>query len=133
MVALITGTSDTRAWAKGIAKAAPGDVFNEHIGKAIALHRALGLPVPSEYLNAPEPEGFRVDDVVTNRDGVYADVRFTSTLLHRLPGYDGVTIKGVYCGDAWRHSYSHGWVGENQIRVVDDSARYSAVGNEVSA
>lgn len=49
---------------KGIAKAAPGDVFNVYIGKAIALRRALGLPVPTEYTNAPQPEGFRKGDVL---------------------------------------------------------------------
>jgi hypothetical protein len=50
--------------AKGIAKAAPDDVFNADIGKAIALRRALGLTVPTEYTNAPKPEGVRVGDVV---------------------------------------------------------------------
>ncbi|MEC0756479.1 hypothetical protein P8884_22665 [Bacillus haynesii] len=48
----------------GIAKAAPDDCFNEHIGKAIALHRALGLEVPDEYLNAPQPTEVREGDVV---------------------------------------------------------------------
>jgi len=35
---------------RGIAKCDPSDCFNAHIGKAIALRRALGLEVPSEYL-----------------------------------------------------------------------------------
>ncbi|QZY34629.1 hypothetical protein [Bacillus amyloliquefaciens] len=48
----------------GIAKAAPDDCFNVHIGKAIALRRALGLAVPDEYLNAPQPTEVRVGDVV---------------------------------------------------------------------
>ncbi|WP_207119801.1 hypothetical protein [Bacillus velezensis] len=48
----------------GIAKAAPSDCFNVHIGKAIALRRALGLAVPDEYLNAPQPTEVRVGDVV---------------------------------------------------------------------
>lgn len=39
---------------KGIAKCMPSDVFNEHIGKAIALGRALGLDV-SEFENAVQP------------------------------------------------------------------------------
>ena len=38
----------------GRAKCMPGDVFNEHIGKAIALGRALGLDV-SEFENAVHP------------------------------------------------------------------------------
>ncbi|KOS00600.1 hypothetical protein AM598_22005, partial [Paenibacillus polymyxa] len=49
---------------RGIAKCAPGDVFNAHIGKAIALYRALGLDVPAEYLNVPKPTEVHVGDVV---------------------------------------------------------------------
>jgi hypothetical protein len=49
---------------RGIAKCAPDDCFNVHIGKAIALRRALGLPVPVKYLNAPQPTEVRVGDVV---------------------------------------------------------------------
>lgn len=49
---------------KGIAKCAPDDCFNVHIGKAIALRRALGLDVPSEYMDAPQPTEVRVGDVV---------------------------------------------------------------------
>jgi len=49
---------------RGIAKCAPQDCFNVHIGKAIALRRALGLEVPEEYLNAPQPTEVRVGDKV---------------------------------------------------------------------
>ncbi|MEN7359512.1 hypothetical protein ABC915_22090, partial [Bacillus licheniformis] len=49
---------------RGIAKAAPDDCFNVHIEKAIALYRALGLEVPDEYLNVPQPREVRVGDVV---------------------------------------------------------------------
>lgn len=52
-------------WAVGRAKAAPNDVFNAHIGRAIALRRALGLEVPAEYLRVPNPEEPRVRDIVT--------------------------------------------------------------------
>ncbi|MCM3140465.1 hypothetical protein M3573_19490 [Bacillus safensis] len=52
---------------RGIAKCAPNDCFNAHIGKAIALRRALGLEVPSEYLNVPHPTEVRVGDVVRGR------------------------------------------------------------------
>ena len=48
----------------GIAKAVPSDCFNVHIGKAIALRRALGLKVPDEYLNVPQPTEVRVGDVI---------------------------------------------------------------------
>lgn len=50
--------------AVGRAVCAPNDVFNAHIGRAIALRRALGLEVPAEYLNVSNPEEPRVGDVV---------------------------------------------------------------------
>ncbi|MEK5414368.1 hypothetical protein [Paenibacillus sp. FSL L8-0708] len=50
---------------RGIAKCAPGETFNAHIGRAIALYRALGLNVPAEYLTCPQPEEVRVGDVIT--------------------------------------------------------------------
>lgn len=49
---------------RGIARCDATDVFNAHIGKAIALRRALGLDVPDEYLHAPKPEGVAVGDVI---------------------------------------------------------------------
>ncbi|MED4547617.1 MULTISPECIES: hypothetical protein [Bacillus] len=52
----------------GTAVCAPDDCFNVHIGKAIALHRALGIEVPDEYLNAPQPTEVRVGDVVAYRN-----------------------------------------------------------------
>lgn len=47
--------------ARGIAKCHPDDCFNVHIGKAIALRRALNLKVPDEYLNAPQPTEVTAD------------------------------------------------------------------------
>ncbi|QHJ03702.1 hypothetical protein [Bacillus sp. AM1(2019)] len=64
VVALIKGEYSGKVYAKGIAKAAPNDCFNVHIGKAIALRRALCLAVPDEYLNAPQPTEVRVGDVI---------------------------------------------------------------------
>jgi hypothetical protein len=49
---------------RGIAKCDPSDCFNVHIGKAIALRRALGLTMPTEYINAPQPTEVRDGDVV---------------------------------------------------------------------
>jgi hypothetical protein len=64
VVALLRGYGSGNVYAKGIAKGAPTDCFNVHIGKAIALRRALGLEMPSEYLNAPQPTEVRVGDIV---------------------------------------------------------------------
>ena len=57
--------------ARGIAKCAPGDVFNSAIGRAIALRRALGLEVPAEYTNAPQPTEVRVGDRVLFRNDTW--------------------------------------------------------------
>ncbi|MEK3813083.1 hypothetical protein [Bacillus sp. FSL R7-0685] len=70
VVALLKGVRTGNVYAKGIAKAAPSDCFNVHIGKAIALRRALGLAVPDEYLNAPQPTEVRVGDFISDVSGV---------------------------------------------------------------
>ncbi|MFS0643862.1 hypothetical protein [Siminovitchia sp. 179-K 8D1 HS] len=66
VVAIMRGWVSNEIYARGIAKCAPDDCFNVHIGKAIALRRALGLEVPAEYLNAPQPTEVRVGDVIRN-------------------------------------------------------------------
>lgn len=53
--------------ARGKAKCAPDDCFNIHIGKAIALRRALDLEVPDDYIYAPQPTEVRVGDTVWSR------------------------------------------------------------------
>jgi hypothetical protein len=54
---------------RGKARCAPDDVFNVHIGKIIALRRALGLAVPDEYVHAPKPTDVNVGDIVVRRNG----------------------------------------------------------------
>ncbi|HZH59855.1 MAG TPA: hypothetical protein VEY70_09805 [Metabacillus sp.] len=65
VVALLKSVGEGAVKSKGIAKGAPDDCFNVHIGKAIALHRALGLAVPDEYLNVPNPTEVHVGDILT--------------------------------------------------------------------
>ncbi|MEV2662646.1 hypothetical protein ABND18_19495 [Paenibacillus larvae] len=66
VVCLLRGAITKEIYARGTAKCAPGDVFNSHIGRAIALRRALGLEVPTEYLNVPNPAELRKGDIVEN-------------------------------------------------------------------
>lgn len=54
VIVLLKGINTNKVYARGIAKCSPNDVFNEHIGKAIALGRALGLDV-SEFEQAVQP------------------------------------------------------------------------------
>ncbi|QAT67805.1 hypothetical protein EQZ20_06970 [Bacillus glycinifermentans] len=88
VVVLIKGRYYGRVYVKGIAKAAPDDCFNVHIGKAIALHRALGIEVPDEYLNAPQPTEVRVGDVVAYR-GVYKTIDYATVVADGEPTGDG--------------------------------------------
>ncbi|HLO11517.1 MAG TPA: hypothetical protein VK190_04610 [Pseudoneobacillus sp.] len=37
-------------WAKGKARCCPDDLFDENVGKAIALYRALGLKTPAKFI-----------------------------------------------------------------------------------
>lgn len=77
---------------RGIAKCTPSDCFNGHIGKAIALRRALGLEVPAEYLNAPQPTEVRVGDaievtLITGEKEVKPAIRLTEGSMNvHLPG-----------------------------------------------
>lgn len=97
--------------AKGIARIAPGEVFNVHIGKAIALWRSYGVDVPEAYLNAPQPEKAQVGDVVV---GDFDNI-MTLTKLR-----EDVNIPRL--GTAF---YVDGsdfyWCGEKQVRIIDDS------------
>lgn len=90
------------------------DCFNVHIGKAIALRRALGLEVPEEYFNAPQPTGVRIGDVVYNKK--FKD--FATV----IDNYNWIvdTEKEAYIDSA----YITQGLEDNQIVVVDDSARY---------
>ncbi|ARF66524.1 hypothetical protein B7C51_00050 [Paenibacillus larvae subsp. pulvifaciens] len=66
VVCILRNLGHNRVCSRGIAKCAPGDVFNSHIGRAIALRRALGLEVPAEYLSVPNPTELRKGDIVEN-------------------------------------------------------------------
>lgn len=58
----------------GLSQCNPSDVFNEHIGKAIALGRALGLDV-SEFEQAVQPSEHVIGHVVVREDGYEQEVK----------------------------------------------------------
>ncbi|MEL7734203.1 hypothetical protein AABB40_16030 [Bacillus velezensis] len=91
---------------RGIAKAAPDDCFNVHIGKAIALRRALGLSVPDEYLNAPQPTEVRVGDFIADDSGVHKALVIEDD---SWPPFSGGAA--IYLKDARKYGY----------RIIDDS------------
>ncbi|MGN7329801.1 hypothetical protein [Bacillus altitudinis] len=108
VVALRKSLIDSRILRRGIAKCAPDDCFNAHIGKAIALRRALGLEVPSEYLNVPQPTDVRVGDMVR---GIYTGGNETyEETLRKIEG-------GRYTYDSGGFDY----IEETDLVIIDDS------------
>ncbi|WP_144498234.1 hypothetical protein [Bacillus pumilus] len=108
VVALRKSIGNGRVILKGIAKCAPNDCFNAHIGKAIALRRALGLEVPTEYLNVPQPTEVRVGDVVRGRTAF------------RMDTYEETVRKIAGC----KYEYASGgyeYVDKVNLVAIDDS------------
>jgi hypothetical protein len=118
---------------RGIAKCAPGDVFNAHIGRAIALRRALGLPVPDEYLNAPQPTEVRVGDavkIIGNQE--------SGNLLHfysigdigkviKESRYKGGVVVGVIRTQEKKMPGYYQDVSTSDVTVIDDSREETEV------
>ncbi|UXO88814.1 hypothetical protein [Bacillus safensis] len=108
VVALRRSWIDGRILRRGIAKCTPVDCFNVHIGKAIVLRRALGLEVPAEYLNVPQPTEVRVGDVIR---GVYKGEK--NTYERKIAKIEG----GRYTYDSGGFDY----IEETDLEIIDDS------------
>lgn len=108
VVAIRKAFGNGRVISKGIAKCAPDDCFNAHIGKAIALRRELRLEVPAEYLNVPQPTEVRVGDVVR---GVYTGGK--TTYERKIAKIEG----GRYTYDSGGFDY----IEETDLVIIDDS------------
>ncbi|MGR3287953.1 hypothetical protein [Bacillus sonorensis] len=89
----------------GTAVCAPDDCFNVHIGEAIALHRALGLEVPDEYLNAPQPTEVRVGDIVK--------------LIHNGEVIDEYRVSKIEDDRVYDHDNT--WAPKRTLKIIDDS------------
>lgn len=124
VVAIVGYKDHNEEISKGRAKCAPGDVFNEHIGKAIALRRALGLEVPVEYfeVEARDRDDLAVGDVV--RGDVTGDI-LTLTAEKRNP------LAVVVPGKAF-DLHNGKWIASSQVTLINDSARHTAPDLEVS-
>lgn len=122
VTACITYRGGSAVRARGIAKAAPDDVFHAEIGKAIALRRALGLTVPSEYTDAPKPDEPRAGAVTRKTTGLTAgSIR---TLSKRVPEGDGTGFGNF----AFRTEEGGGWIADKQYIIIDDTdVDYSVV------
>ncbi|ATO51011.1 hypothetical protein P4V86_15380 [Brevibacillus laterosporus] len=128
------GVPPERVFARGTAKCSPDDCFNVHIGKAIALRRALGLDVPTDYLNAPHPTEPRVGDVVKAIDGIHGGI---SGLVESvgdtsfINGANGLVFRNTEYEKL--KGYSRCWTYLKNVKIIDDSNPQSAYVSEVYA
>lgn len=114
---LAKGADSGRLLGKAIARCAPGDVFNEHIGKAIALAKAYGLACPKEFTDAPQPE-IAVGQVVKDYKD-YVDV--VIEILDELP-YETLKSGEKLSGKAFLRKDTFGWIAESQLtEILDDT------------
>lgn len=93
-----------------------GDVFNEWIGKAIAIAKALKIGIPREFLKAVQPtvakgQTFKIGEVEkVNVRGAVADITKLS------PEHNGSKY-----GLAFNHTFDKGWLGQKQVAIIDDT------------
>lgn len=111
---LIRDISNGKILERAVSKCAPNDCFNVHIGMAIALRRALGLDIPVEYVNAPQPDEVRVGDVVR-----YPSGRVSKVVMQRPFGDDQYT----------NFSVAEECFNRGDAKILDDSrdGRYGEV------
>ncbi|MBE3649164.1 hypothetical protein [Paenibacillus polymyxa] len=110
VTALVRGIYGNEILEKGIAKAAPDDVFHAEIGTAIALRRALGLTVPSEYTDAPKPTE-----------------KLANMLIRCVSGETRKLTDSTADFNVRNCSMLHSWNGRNGIVIDDTDVDYSVV------
>lgn len=113
VVVILRGFASGNIYAKAVAKCAPGDVFNAHIGKAIALARVIKEKVPAELINAPQPERAEVGMLTVSEITGY---RYR--LISRCPELD----RKLPYGRAFRYDCGgNDWIAEKQVIIVSDT------------
>ncbi|TKI53134.1 hypothetical protein FC756_25655, partial [Lysinibacillus mangiferihumi] len=91
-------------------KCSPNDVFNEHIGKAIALGRALGLDV-SEFEQAAQPTEFTKGQIVVG-GSTYREPREVTKVTHD----DHVYRKPIGGND-----FDDSWCNAKYLTIINDT------------
>lgn len=114
VVALIKEYETGKVIDKGIAKCATKDVFNQWIGKAIALARALKIDVPVEFLEAVQPDETVVGMIIEYKDGRIAEI-----INDNYRGHINVDTQ-TYLSTAREYEY--------HARIIEDTnAKYDEV------
>jgi hypothetical protein len=126
VTALIRNRESSRVQETGKSRCAVDDVFNAHIGKAIALRRALGLDVPSVYTNAPQPTEPQIGDIVEScgySGPVYAiNPQFRTVGVGAGQNFGKQTAPFLTfiadCGTVRGYEF---WAEMRKVRIIDDS------------
>lgn len=101
----------------GISKCNPSDVFNEHIGKAIALGRALGIDV-SEFEQAVQPSGVVVGQVIKRKNSL------GNTYVRTVREFEDNKV--YYTKDEWSWDFKESLQKDTTI-INDTNAIYGGV------
>lgn len=99
VVVLVRDKHSNRLFGKGIAKCAPNDCFNRHIGEYIALRRAIGLGVPQKYLDVPNPTDIRVGNVVKSNTIAFDQTPYKIVKLETDKAHDVEGCMYISCLD----------------------------------
>lgn len=110
---LLRGAGDGEIMHTEIVRCSPTDIFNETIGKAIAVGRAFNKDITA-FINAPQPSEVAVGQVfkATSHGAVHGQ---TGKVTEMVPDLDGIF------GTAFYHSIDGGWLGANQVQIIDDT------------
>ncbi|MED4883149.1 hypothetical protein [Bacillus smithii] len=106
VTALLRGRDSNKIYAYGVAQCHPDDCFNIHLGKIIALYKALGLKIPYEYYNAPQPTKVKGGDIIQLKNGS------TRKVL-------SVDEKCMYYGNGKFNSLK--LINDGRAKIIDDS------------
>ena len=110
---LLRGCTSGKFYAKGIAKCMPGDVFNEWIGKAIALAKALKINIPQEFMEAVQPDEPVIGMIFKGCEG---DIREIAPIGH-------------WTQESMKSAIDSEYVEDYPIQIIDDTnAVYEGVG-----
>lgn len=98
---------------KGIAKCMPDEVFNEWIGRAIALARALEIDVPQEFIHAVQPDEVVIGHIIES--SIISDL--IAEVLEWRPNRDHAYPNGK----AFGHTHDSGFLHTSRVTIIDDT------------
>ena len=122
VVCLLKSYYDNNVARRGIAKCMPEDCFNEHIGKAIALAKALKEDIPTQLTHSPQPEGFEVGDIV--KSSINGSYLWRITKITDKNYFESEVFRVLYGGSLGELGKKHANCDFGNCEVADDSSRY---------